>query len=114
MQMFVTPAELEDIVVPFAQEDCLWLVADGFLADERAWICGDDAGELPQLREVFRGFLLMCPDPRRAAGRTTASPVAPCALKCRPSWTELCSWYSTTSARSAMTFSGLPIGSFAE
>jgi hypothetical protein len=36
MQMFVTPAELEDIVVPFAQEDCLWLVADGFLADGRA------------------------------------------------------------------------------
>lgn len=63
MQMFLTPTELEDVVVPFAQKHGLWLVADGYLGDERAWICGDDAGGLPQLREAFRGFLLMSPDP---------------------------------------------------
>jgi hypothetical protein len=50
---------METLVGPLACGDRLWLVADGFLHDERVWRVGTAAGEFPDVDDAFSGHVLL-------------------------------------------------------
>jgi hypothetical protein len=60
IQMFLMPEEIEGLVGSLLQTELLWVVADGWLRSDKAWVPARAVGQLPSLPERFRGHVLVC------------------------------------------------------